>query len=131
MPRTLLAALLVLLVVSPTRAAEPAPRNVLLLIADDLGNDLGCYGNDRIKTPNIDALATNGVRFTHGFAAVSSCSPSRASLYTGLHTHTSGQYGLAHAEHHFATFDNIISLPRLLNDAGWRTGIAAASSTNR
>ena len=66
----------------------------------------------RIKTPNIDALAKNGVRFTHGFAAVSSCSPSRASLYTGLHTHTSGQYGLAHAEHNFATFDNVKSLPR-------------------
>jgi N-sulfoglucosamine sulfohydrolase len=131
MRRTLLAALAALLAAvpwaascpCPTDAAEPARRNVLLLIADDLGNDCGCYGNDRIKTPNIDALATNGVRFTHGFAAVSSCSPSRASLYTGLHTHGSGQYGLQHAEHHFQTFDNVKSLPSLLNDAGWRTGI--------
>ncbi len=96
---------------------------MLLLIADDLGNDCGCYGNDHIKTPNIDALAKNGVRFTHGFAAVSSCSPSRASIYTGLHTHTSGQYGLQHAEHHFQTFDDVKSLPGLLNEAGWRTGI--------
>ena len=120
----LLAALAVLSVAGPpARAAEPAPRNVLLLIADDLGNDCGCYGNDHIKTPNIDALAKNGVRFTHGFAAVSSCSPSRASLYTGLHTHSSGQYGLQHAEHHFQTFDNVKSLPALLNAAGWRTGI--------
>jgi len=92
---------------------------VLLLIADDLGNDCGCYGNDKIKTPNIDALAKNGVRFTHGFAAVSSCSPSRASLYTGLHSHSSGQYGLAHATHHFTTFDSVKSLPGLLNGAGW------------
>jgi N-sulfoglucosamine sulfohydrolase len=127
MRRTLLVALAALLAAChgqlAARAAEPARRNVLLLIADDLGNDCGCYGNDRIKTPNIDALARNGVRFTHGFAAVSSCSPSRASLYTGLHTHSSGQYGLQHAEHHFQTFDDVKSLPALLNDAGWRTGI--------
>jgi N-sulfoglucosamine sulfohydrolase len=117
------AACLALLAAVPAHSAEPARHNVLLLIADDLGNDCGCYGNDRIKTPNIDALAHNGVRFTHGFAAVSSCSPSRACLYTGLHTHSSGQYGLQHGEHHFQTFDNVKSLPRLLNDAGWSTGI--------
>jgi N-sulfoglucosamine sulfohydrolase len=104
-------------------ASEPARRNVLLLVADDLGLDLGCYGNTTIKTPNLDALAKDGVRFTHAFATVSSCSPSRASLYTGLHTHTSGQYGLAHATHNFQTFDNVKSLPRVLRDAGYRTGI--------
>jgi N-sulfoglucosamine sulfohydrolase len=124
MSRTLLiAALPLLLTAVPVHSAEPARRNVLLLIADDLGNDCGCYGNDKIKTPNIDALAKNGVRFTHGFAAVSSCSPSRASIYTGLHSHSSGQYGLAHATHHFTTFDSVKSLPGLLNAAGWRTGI--------
>ncbi len=117
------AACLALLAAVPAHSAEPARHNVLLIIADDLGNDCGCYGNDRIKTPNIDALAHNGVRFTHGFAAVSSCSPSRACLYTGLHTHSSGQYGLQHGEHHFQTFDNVKSFPRLLNDAGWSTSI--------
>jgi N-sulfoglucosamine sulfohydrolase len=108
---------------SAATAAEPARRNALLIIADDLGLDLGCYGNTTIKTPHLDALARNGVRFSHGFAAVSSCSPSRASLLTGLHTHTSGQYGLAHATHHFETFDNVKGLPRVLRDAGYRTGI--------
>src|SRR5262249_35638849 len=48
-------------------AAEPPRRNILLVVADDL-NDCGCYGNPKIKTPNIDALAANGVRFTHAFA---------------------------------------------------------------
>jgi N-sulfoglucosamine sulfohydrolase len=124
MRRTLLVvAMPLLLTALPVHSAEPARRNVLLLIADDLGNDCGCYGNDKIKTPNIDALAKKGVRFTHGFAAVSSCSPSRASIYTGLHSHSSGQYGLAHATHHFTTFDSVKSLPGLLNAAGWRTGI--------
>jgi N-sulfoglucosamine sulfohydrolase len=105
------------------RAADPPRRNVLLLVADDLGFELGCYGNDRIKTPNIDALAKNGVRFTHAFATVSSCSPSRASLYTGLYTHTSGQYGLAHAEHHFRTRETVQTLPGVLKPAGYRTAI--------
>jgi N-sulfoglucosamine sulfohydrolase len=105
------------------QAAEPARRNVLLLVADDLGLDLGCYGNRKIKTPNLDALANQGVRFTDGFATVSSCSPSRASLYTGLYTHTSGQYGLAHATHNQHTRAPVKSLPRLLRDAGYRTGI--------
>jgi N-sulfoglucosamine sulfohydrolase len=106
-----------------TIAAETGRHNVLLLIADDLGLEVGCYGNKTIKTPNIDALAKNGSRFTDAFATVSSCSPSRASIYTGLFTHTSGQYGLAHASHHFRTHENVKSLPSLLKPAGYRTGI--------
>jgi N-sulfoglucosamine sulfohydrolase len=108
---------------APLCAAEPARRNVVLLIADDLGLDLGCYGNPRVRTPRLDALARGGTRFTRAFATVSSCSPSRASLLTGLYTHTSGQYGLAHAEHNFHTRDGAASLPHLLKEAGYRTGI--------
>src|SRR5947209_4254837 len=118
-----LAALAVLAWAAPAPAAETPRRNVLLLVADDLGPDLGCYGNDRIKTPHLDALAKEGVRFPHGFATVSSCSPSRASLYTGLHTHQSGQYGLAHAAHNYNTRPEVKSLPGLLKPAGYRTGI--------
>lgn len=109
--------------VVPLPAAERAPRHVVVLIADDLGFQLGCYGNTKIRTPNIDGLAKNGVRFSNAFAAVSSCSPSRATLYTGLHTHTNGQYGLAHATHNFHTFANVRSLPGLLKSNGYRTGI--------
>src|SRR5947209_6412287 len=74
-------------------AAEPARRNVLLVVADDLGRDLGCYGNAKVKTPRIDALARRGVRFAEAFATVASCSASRAVIYTGLYTHTNGQFG--------------------------------------
>src|SRR4051812_23802668 len=121
----LLAALLVaaLLVAAPLGAAER--KNVLLLIADDLGMEVGCYGDKIAKTPHIDALATSGTRFTHGFASVSSCSPSRASILTGLPTHQSGQYGLAHDTHNFHTFRTVQSLPRLLKPAGYRTGVIA------
>src|SRR5881394_3993898 len=104
-----------LLLLLPLAAeAQPARKNVVLLIADDLGLDLGCYGNGAIRTPHIDALAAAGTRFTHGFACVSSCSPSRASLLTGMPTHQSGQYGLAHAEHNFHTLRRVKGLPALL-----------------
>src|SRR5260221_1355446 len=61
--------------------------NILFILADDLGyGDLGCYGQTRIKTPNIDRLAAEGVRFTQCYAGSTVCAPSRASLMTGFHT---------------------------------------------
>jgi N-sulfoglucosamine sulfohydrolase len=77
------------------------------------------------KTPNIDALAASGTRFTHGFASVASCSPSRATILTGQPTHQCGQYGLAHATHNAHTFRDVPSVPKLLNAAGYRTGVIA------
>src|SRR5690242_17064223 len=97
-------------------AADAPHRNVVLLIADDVGLDLACYGNTKIKMPNLDALARRGTRFSQAFAAVSSCSPSRAVLFTGMHTHTNGQYGLSHAAHNQHSFPTVKSLPRVLND---------------
>jgi arylsulfatase len=68
--------------------ARPRP-NILLILADDLGHsDLGCYGGE-INTPNIDALAGDGVRFTH-FYNSARCCPSRASLMTGLYPSQAG-----------------------------------------
>src|SRR5687767_5559068 len=98
-------------------------RNVVLIIADDLGREVGCYGNAVVRTPNLDALAALGTRFTNAFATVASCSPSRAVMLTGLYTHTNGQYGLAHAEHNVHTLANVRSLPARLKEAGYRTGI--------
>lgn len=112
------------LLAGPLAAAE-RPRNVLLLIADDLGLEVGCYGDRAAKTPNIDALAAAGTRFTHGFACVASCSPSRATILTGLPTHQNGQYGLAHATHNAHTFRDVQSVPRVLKAAGYRTGVIA------
>jgi N-sulfoglucosamine sulfohydrolase len=114
----------VVLFAPSARAEDIKPQhNVLLLIADDMGLTLGCYGDTVAKTPHLDALARRGVRFSHAFATVSSCSPSRSSIYTGLYTHTSGQIGLAHAEHNFHTRPGVKSLPSLLRPAGYRTGI--------
>ncbi len=104
--------------------ALAAPRNVVLMIGDDHGLDAGCYGHPVIKTPSLDRLATEGTRFTHAFAAVSSCSPSRSVILSGMYNHTNGMYGLAHASHHFRSHEQIQSLPGLLRKAGYRTGVA-------
>ncbi len=66
-------------------AATPPP-NVILILADDLGyGDLGCFGQQLIKTPNIDRLAAEGIRFTQAYAGATVCAPSRCSLMTGKH----------------------------------------------
>ncbi len=110
-----------------TPAIRPCPaaerRNIVLMIGDDHGLELGCYGHPVVRTPALDRLAARGTRFTHAFAAVSSCSPSRAVIYTGMYSHTAGQYGLAHGEHNFVSFENLPSLPRVLGEAGYRTAL--------
>ncbi|MFP6613144.1 MAG: sulfatase-like hydrolase/transferase, partial [Pirellulales bacterium] len=64
-------------------AAEPPP-NIIFLLVDDLGwTDLGCFGSDLYETPNIDALAAQGTKFTDGYAACTVCSPTRAAYMTG------------------------------------------------
>ena len=69
------------------RAADPpAPPNIVLILADDLGiNDLGCYGRTDHPTPNLDRLAASGLRFTGAYAPAPLCSASRAALLTGKH----------------------------------------------
>ena len=108
--------------------AENKRPNIVLIVADDHGRgDLGCYGNPVIKTPNIDKLAAEGVRFTNAFCTTASCSASRSVILSGLYNHYNGQYGHQHAYHHFASFDNVRSLPVLLPRAG--TGPRGSAST--
>lgn len=65
----------------------PAKPNIVFILADELGyNDVSCYGQSKFKTPNIDKLAANGLRFTQAYAGAPVCSPSRCVLQTGLNT---------------------------------------------
>jgi len=65
---------------------KPGLPNVIYILADDLGyGDLGCYGQDKIKTPNLDRIAQEGMRFTQHYAGSTVCAPSRCSLMTGKH----------------------------------------------
>lgn len=98
-------------------------KNVLLMVADDLGLMLGCYGLKAIRTPHVDQLAAEGTRFTHAFASTASCSGSRSTIYTGLHTHQNGQYGLQQGWNHFQTHDHIETTPQVFNSLGYQTGI--------
>ena len=82
---TLTLALLPLAAVS-TAAAETAKPNIIFILADDLGyGDLGSYGQQKIKTPSLDALAKEGMRFTRHYSGSNVCAPSRAVLMTGMH----------------------------------------------
>jgi len=117
--RIAVAILLVLTSLAP--AAFAAQKNVLLIISDDQGLDGGCFGNPAVATPNLDKLASEGTRFANAFATVSSCSPSRAVIQTGLYTHQNGQYGLAHAAHNQWTRPNVACLAKLLGERGYRT----------
>lgn len=68
------------------QGAKQSP-NIIFIFADDLGyGDIGCYGQQKISTPNIDALAKNGIKFTQFYSGSTVCAPARASLMTGLHT---------------------------------------------
>lgn len=81
--RLLLTALLAIAVLGGVATAADKP-NLIIFYADDLGwGETGCYGCKDIPTPNIDSLATNGIRFTQGYVAATYCSPSRAGLMTG------------------------------------------------
>jgi N-sulfoglucosamine sulfohydrolase len=107
----------------PASAGDNKRPNIVLIVSDDHGLDaLGCYGNPVIKTPNLDGLAREGVRFTNAFCTTASCSASRSVILTGMYNHANGQYGHQHSYHHFVSFPNIKSLPVRLTEAGYRTG---------
>lgn len=111
-------------------AASAAGRpNILLIVSEDNGPELGTYGDPYARTPNLDQLATDGVRFDRAFVPQAGCSPSRASLLTGLYVHQHGQLGLA--TWGFRMYRNDTpNVVRSLNDAGYRTGIIGKIHVN-
>jgi N-sulfoglucosamine sulfohydrolase len=104
-----------------TSASGPRP-NILLIVSEDNGPELGCYGDLYAQTPNLDRMASEGVRFNRAFVAQAGCSQSRASVLTGLYPHQHGQIGLATWGFRMYRKDTP-NLPRDLKAAGYRTGI--------
>ncbi|MCC6156337.1 MAG: sulfatase-like hydrolase/transferase, partial [Candidatus Hydrogenedentes bacterium] len=101
--------------------AQTKPPNIVLIMADDLGyGHLGCYGQEHIRTPNIDRLAREGTRFAQAYAGCSQCAPSRSVLMTGYHSgHTpvrgnSGGISLRAED---------VTVAEVLQRAGYRTGL--------
>src|SRR5262245_12556910 len=118
-----------LLVAHPAAAAEPArrPPNIVFILADDLGyGDLGCYGQKLIRTPNLDRLAAEGMRFTHCYAGSTVCAPSRCALMTGLHTghcRVRGNGGGGAPRANVALRPEDRTVAEVLNSAGYATGL--------
>jgi len=101
--------------------AQPSKPNIVVMLADDLGyGDLGCYGQRRIRTPNLDAMAARGVRFTQAYAGSTVCAPSRCCLMTGFHNgHGRIRDNIPHGI--FLQPDDV-TVAEVLKQAGYRTG---------
>ncbi len=100
--------------------------NIIYIMADDLGYaDLGCYGQKHIKTPNIDKMAREGIKFTQHYAGSSVCAPSRSVLMTGLHSGHTYVRGNRESEPYgqLPLPENTTTVATLLKSAGYRTGI--------
>lgn len=102
-------------------AAQASQRglNVLFIAVDDLRPELGCYGNDLIKTPNVDRLAKRSVVFQRAYCQAPVCGPSRASLLTGLRPDTTRVWG--NRTHFRETVPDVITLPQCFKQAGYFT----------
>lgn len=128
--RRLLLALPVTACLFPALAAEPtnnspapAPRrpSIILIVADDLGyGDLGCYGQTRIHTPNLDKLAAEGIRFTSCYAGSAVCSPARAALMLGQHT---GHLNIRGNAKDTTLAPDEMTVAKVLQKAGYRTAL--------
>jgi arylsulfatase A-like enzyme len=102
--------------------ADTKKPNIVFILADDLGyGNLGCYGQQRIKTPNLDKLAAEGMRFTDAYAGSTVCAPSRCALMTGLHTGHCRTRGNKAPDLPLRPQD--ITVTELLKRAGYRTGL--------
>lgn len=119
----ILLAVLLLFAVLPLSAAEEARLNVLLITSDDLGVQVGCYGDKVARTPNLDALAKRGRLFEHAYVAQASCSPSRSAMFTGIYPHANGQYGLVNGGFLLHEPLRQQTIPALLKKAGYSTAI--------
>jgi len=98
--------------------AQTDRPNILFIITHDQGRRLGCYGAD-VRTPNLDAIAADGVMFTRYFCTAAQCSPSRGSIMTGRFPHRNGLMGLAHIG--WELHETEKTLPMLLNGTGYST----------
>lgn len=103
---------------------ETRKPNIVIIYADDLGyGDLGCYGAEDIATPNVDALAKNGLRFTDAYATSPVCTPSRYSLMTGCYPSRRKGVAILPGDATCIIDPGTYTLPMMLKDNGYHTGI--------
>lgn len=106
----------------PLAVHANSPPNIIVIIADDLGyGDLPCYGAKRVRTPAIDQLASEGVRFTSGYCSASTCTPTRFSLLTGTYAFRQKGTGIAPPQGPAVIKPGTETLPAILKRAGYAT----------
>ena len=109
-------------------ATAPAAEkpNIILILTDDLGyGDLGCYGATRIKTPHLDQLAAQGLRFTTAYAPASTCTPTRYAVLTGEYAwrQTARKTTILDGDAPLCIDPGRVTLPAVLRNAGYQTGV--------
>ena len=108
------------------QAAAAEKPNIIVIMADDLGyGDIGCYGAKpkNLKTPHIDKLAANGLRFTSGYCSASTCTPTRFSFLTGKYAFRQSNTGIAPPNGPAIIQPGIETLPTLMKKAGYATAV--------
>jgi arylsulfatase A-like enzyme len=106
------------------RAGNAAPPNIVLIYADDIGyGDLGCYGAGGVRTPNVDRLASEGLRFTNAYATSATCTPSRYSLLTGRYAFRDKNVRILAGDAGLVIDASRKTLPAMLRKAGYTTGV--------
>ena len=118
--------------VSLVHGAEPKPKAIVLIYADDLGyGDLGCYGANRVKTPNMDRLAMEGVRHTSAYCTSATCTPSRYALLTGEYPWRRKGTTVLPGDANLVIEPGRATLLGLLKTAGYRTGAGRLGADGR
>jgi N-sulfoglucosamine sulfohydrolase len=102
--------------------------NILLIVSEDNGQELSCYGDKNVKTPHLDSLAEQGMLFENGYVTQAVCSSSRSSIFTGLYPHQNGQIGLA--THKYTMFKKWPTTYSMMKKAGYFTGLLGKTHVN-
>ena len=114
---TIWSVLLLIMTLHSIKAQEK--QNVLVFLIDDLRTELGCYGNDMVKSPNIDKLASEGTLFTRAYSQQGICAPSRISILTGLRPETVGIYDLFTPLR--SVHKEMLTVPKYFKEHGYKT----------
>lgn len=114
---------LILLAVGSALGAEPRRPNILWLVGENLTtHDLGSYGAKQVRTPHLDALAAQGVRYTHVFATNPACAPSRSAFFTGMYQTTTDTHHMrSHRDDDFRLPPGVRPITHRLRDVGYHT----------